>query len=336
MRVLVIRFSSAGDIILTSLFLRALRTRFPEAEVHYMTKREYAPLVEHSPYVDQLITIEPGTRMRDLLKLKSDLIRENGGDYDIVFDLHNSLRSRYVRAAMGRETAVFAKPTFKKWLLVKRKVNRMQPIVPIAERYLATGERFGLVNDGNGLELFIGNTLAPIVPLPDRPTIAIAPGAKHATKRWLPESFAALGSELARSHNARIILLGSRDDRDVCSSIALNIAGEAINLAGRTSFLEAAAAIDACEVVISNDSAMAHIAAARKRPVVAIFGSTVQEFGFAPYGTRSEVIEVPGLYCRPCTTIGRESCPEGHFRCMREVGVEGVVGGVGRVMNAER
>jgi heptosyltransferase-2 len=253
------------------------------------------------------------------------LIRENEGDYDIVFDLHNSLRSRYIRAGFGRELGVFQKPTFKKWLLVHRKVNRLRPIVPIPERYLRAGERFGLINDGEGLELFTGATLAPIVAQPGRPTIALAPGAKHATKQWIPENFSALGTMLAGDFNARIVLLGGVDERDLCRKVGREIAGETVDLSGRTSLLEAAAAIDVCDMVVSNDSAIAHIAAARKRPVIALFGSTVQEFGFAPYGTRSAVVEVEGLYCRPCTTIGRESCPEGHFRCMREITVQHVL-----------
>jgi len=321
MKTLVIRFSSAGDIILTSLFVRVLRQRFPDAAIHYLTKREFAPLVEHSPHIDRVIAIERGWGVRDLARLKSDLIRENGGDYDIVFDLHNSLRSRYMRATLGRELAIFHKPAFKKWLLVKRKINRLRPIVPIPERYLRTGERFGLANDGAGLELFTGGTLSPIVPLAGRPTIAIAPGARHATKRWLPENFAALGTMLAGDHGARIVLLGSEAERGLCAAIEHGIAGETVNLAGRTTLLETAAVVDACDLVIANDSAITHIAAARRRPVVTIFGSTVREFGFAPYGTRSAVVERQKLYCRPCTSIGRSECPEGHFRCMKEISV---------------
>ncbi|MDB5032857.1 MAG: Family 9 glycosyl transferase [Chlorobi bacterium] len=331
MNILVIRFSSAGDIILTSLFLRALRGRFPEATIEFMTKREFAPLVEHSPHVDRVITIEPGWGIRDLAAMKSGLIREKGGDYDIVFDLHNSLRSRYVRGALGKETAVIAKPSLAKWLLVHRKINRLRPIVPIPERYLAVGEPFGLKNDGMGLELFTGGALSPILPVTDRPTIALAPGARHATKLWPAENFAALGTTLARERNARIILFGSAGERELCGSIARDIDGDVVNLAGHITLPEAAAAMDCCDVVVSNDSALAHVAAARKRPVVAIFGSTVQEFGFAPYGTRSLVVENEGLYCRPCTAIGRESCPERHFRCMKEITAADVMGAIAEI-----
>ncbi|MEO5928402.1 MAG: glycosyltransferase family 9 protein, partial [Candidatus Kapaibacterium sp.] len=263
--------------------------------------------------------------------MKSALIREKGGDYDIVFDLHNSLRSRYMRAALGKEVAVFAKPSLAKWLLVHRKINRLHPIIPIPERYLAVGGPFGLKNDGLGLELFTGGALSPILPVADRRTIALAPGARHATKRWPAESFAALGTMLAREHGARIILFGSAGERELCGTIARDIDGDVVNLAGHITLPEAAAAMDCCDLVVSNDSALAHVAAARQRPVVAIFGSTVREFGFAPYGTRSLVVENEGLYCRPCTAIGRESCPEKHFRCMLEITVEDVMEGIARL-----
>jgi heptosyltransferase-2 len=331
MRILVLRFSSAGDIILTSLFLRALRGRFPMAEIDFMTKREFAPLVRFSPHVTRTLEIEGSWGVRELARMKARLIGENGGDYDIVFDLHNSLRSRYVRAGLGLETAVFRKPTLAKWLLVHRKINRLRPIVPVPERYLAVGKRYGLVNDGRGLELFTGGALSPITRSEGRPTIVLAPGARHATKQWMPESWAALGTLLAREHNARIALFGAPSERDLCGRIASAIEGETINLAGRIDMLEAAAAIDICDVVVANDSALAHVAAARNRPVVAIFGSTVKEFGFAPYGTPSIVVERAGLYCRPCTTIGRATCPEGHFKCMREIGVEDVMEAVVKI-----
>ncbi len=330
--ILVIRFSSAGDIILTSLFMRALRRRFPQAKIHFAVRREFLPLVEHSPCVDRVIAVERGDGLRDLARLKSRLMADVRGDYDIVFDLHDSLRSRYFRFALGKELAVVRKPTLKKRLLVRFKKNLLRPIVPIPELYLAVGAPYGVTNDGKGLDLHLGTSWSPIAAIEGRPTVALAPGSQHATKQWPAERYAALGTLLADRLDARIVLLGSPGERDLCGEIASRIKGETINLAGRTTLLEAAAALDACDALVSNDSALAHVAAARKRPVAAIFGSTVQEFGFAPYGTRSIVVENEGLYCRPCTTIGRESCPEKHFRCMIDLEVERVYEGVAGLM----
>ncbi|HVK40037.1 MAG TPA: glycosyltransferase family 9 protein [Candidatus Kapabacteria bacterium] len=327
MKILVIRFSSAGDIILTSPFVRALRRRYPDAEVHFAVKEEFASLLEHSPHVDRLITLPRGAGFATLLRMKSALIAELGGEYDIVFDLHDSLRSRHLRFGMGRAVAVVRKPTLDKWLLVHRKIDRMQPVVPIPLRYLETGRPFSIEDDGEGLELHIGGTLAPIAPAAGRPTIGLAPGARHFTKRWPAERYRELAGALVARLDARIVIFGSDDDRSAGAEIIRGLP-DAVNLAGRATLLEAAAACDVCDVVVTNDSAMTHVAAARRRPVVTIFGSTAQQFGFGPFRTPSAVVENVGLHCRPCTTIGRASCPEGHFRCMLEIGSEEVAAAV--------
>ncbi|KXK55976.1 MAG: glycosyltransferase family 9 protein [Chlorobi bacterium] len=330
MNLLVIRFSSAGDILLTSLFLRSLRKRFPDASIHFLTKQEFLPLVAHSPYLDRVITINSSDRRKELSQRKRTLIRELGGKYDVAYDLHNSLRSRWFRVGIAQRVEVIRKPSLRKRLLVWFKWNRLRPIVPIPELYLRVGSRDGLANDGQGLELFIGETSNPLPPLRGKPTVGFAPGARHQTKRWPPERWIALGAMLREHHQARIVLLGAPEESHLCQLIADGISNgisggidgdshaetSPLNLAGETTWLQTAAALDGCDLVVTNDSAIAHLAAARKRTVVAIFGPTVQEFGFAPYGTRMAVAEVPDLPCRPCTTIGGDRCPKGHFRCM--------------------
>lgn len=343
MNLLVIRFSSAGDVVLTSLFLRVLRRRFPDAAIHYLTKQEFAPLIDQSPHLNRVITIGTNDGVRELGLLKNTLLQEIGGGYDVVYDLHNSLRSRWFRSRIGNRVVVIKKPSLKKWLLVRFKWNLLRPIVPIPERYLEVGKSDKLTNDGEGLELFTGATISPIPLLPDRLTVAFAPGSRHRTKQWPPERFIELGRVLQEHYQARIVLFGSPQEQELCQMIVEGIVAgisdertliaadpsiTPLNLAGTTSWLQTAAALDGCDVVVTNDSAMAHIAAARKRPVVALFGPTVQEFGFAPYGTRSIVIEVAELPCRPCTTIGRDRCPKGHFRCMMDIEVRRVMEGI--------
>lgn len=316
MKTLVIRFSSAGDIILTSLFLRALRKRFPDGNITFLTKRSFAPLVEHSPHVNGVRTIDDNTTLGQALELRRTLLAEN---YDIVFDLHNSLRSRIVRFALGKTRAVFKKPSFRKWLLVRFNINLLRPTLPIPERYLAVGAPYGLQNDGEGLDFFIGEENAP---LPDElpgPLIALAPGARHFTKRWPADRFAALGSELLRRYGGTIVLLGGPDEVEACRTVEEMLQGNVLNLAGHTTIPQAAAVIDRCALVVCNDSALAHVAAARNVPAVVIFGSTVQEFGFAPYSDKAVVVQNEGLACRPCTTIGRAECPKGHFNCMNGI-----------------
>lgn len=321
MKTLVIRFSSAGDIILTSLFVRALRKRFPDGEITFLTRRAFLPLVEHSPHIDRVVALDDPATLGRALALRKELLREN---FDIVFDLHNSLRSRIVRFGLGKKRAVFRKPGLRKRLLVRFKINLLRPIVPIPERYLAVGEPYGLHNDGLGLELFTGAIQSPLPDELPAPLIALAPGARHFTKRWPAERFAALGRLLLERHGGTILLLGGPDEIDTCREVEEAIAGtgSVLNLAGRTTIPEAAAAIDRCAVVVGNDSALAHVAAARGVPVIAIFGSTVEEFGFAPYSEKAVIVRNSDLPCRPCTTIGRSECPLGHFRCMTEIGID--------------
>lgn len=332
MKTLVIRFSSAGDIILTSLFLRALRKRYPEGEIHLLTKRSFAALVENSPHVNTVIPLNDHATLSEALELRRKLREEQ---YDVVFDLHNSLRSRIVRFGLGKETAVFKKPTFKKWLLVKLKVNRLHPQLPIPERYLAVGRSRGLHNDGHGLELFTGNIQEPLPDDLPLPIIALAPGARHFTKRWPSKRYAVLGNQLLSKYGGTILLLGGPDEVEVCKEVEEEINGNALNLAGKTSLLEAAKAIDRCRLVVANDSALAHVAVARNVPVIAIFGSTVEEFGFAPYSPKATVVQNSDLACRPCTTIGRSSCPKGHFACMMEIEVAQVMEATEGIMNGE-
>ena len=313
MKTLVIRFSSAGDILLTSLFVRALRTRYPDGEIHFLTKRSFASLVENSPHLNVVHTIDDHATLGEALTLRRSLLAEQ---YDAVFDLHNSLRSRIVRFGLGKSRAVFRKPTFRKWLLVKFKINRLRPPVPIPERYLAVGKEYGLQNDGRGLEFFTGAVNSPLPDDLPRPFIALAPGARHFTKRWPAERYAELAKKLLARHGGTIVLLGGPDELSICREVEEKAGGNTLNLAGKTSLPEAAAIIDKCALVIANDSALGHVAAACNVPVLSIFGSTVEEFGFAPYSGKARVVQTPELACRPCTTIGRAECPKGHFACM--------------------
>jgi heptosyltransferase-2 len=148
--------------------------------------------------------------------------------------------------------------------------------------------------------------------------VGIAPGSIWATKRWLPERFAEVSDLLIKKVGAKVIFLGSKGDEKLCLEIA-NLMKEApIILAGKTNILQSAAIISRCRVILSNDSAPVHIASAMKKPVVAIFGSTIPEFGFGPYG-ESSIIIGKKIECRPCGIHGKNKCPKKHFKCMTEI-----------------
>lgn len=331
----VLRFSAAGDIVLTSAFLRALRHRFPNARIVFFTRREFAELVEHSPNVDDVAAVDRKWSAAELRACAAEWVKKVGGRFDLVYDLHNSLRSRAVRRVLGGKLRVVRKPSFRKRWMVLTKRRPSHPLLPIPELYLAVGAGDRLVDDGRGLELFTGAATQPVAQLENQLSIALCPGAQHATKRWPAERFAALGVALWQRHGARIIILGGPDDRDAGEMIERAVGeagGETINLAGETSFLEAGLAIDACDVVVAGDSVIGHIAAARGKRVVSIFGSTVPEFGFGPWRTESTIVERKELKCRPCTTKGRERCPLGHFRCMLDIEVEHLLSAVGGML----
>lgn len=334
-KILVIRFSSMGDIVLASPLIRVLRAAFPTARIDFMVKREYAELLKCNPHLSSVIELRSEGR-QDLQELRSRVRREH---YDAIIDIHNSLRSRYVRTFVGaRSVRVVDKRLVERFFLIWFRRDLYRGAVPVAERYLETVRRFGIRDDGGGLEIFVPEEiLQSVAALLDKykldryaTVLGMAPMARHFTKRWLPERFVEFGARFAKETGGKILILGSREETDVCGDIAHMInAGAGSNaaesFAGRLTLTETAAVLDHCTLVLSNDTGIMHLAAARGKKVVAIFGSTARQFGFFPYRTGSIVVERAGLSCRPCSHIGLPQCPKGHFRCMKEIEVEEVL-----------
>ncbi len=334
-KTLIVRFSSVGDIVLSSLLVRVFRQRFPHAQIDYLVKSEFAELVRYNPHVSRVLEFPQNGRFADLAEIRHRVVSEK---YDLIIDLHDSLRSRYICAGARRVVRV-RKRKIARFILVRSKwdVYELFGGAPsVAERYWETVQQFGVADDGKGLELFLpadtGSRIADLLSDPSRSggMIGICPSARHNTKMWLKEGFAETASALALKYNRPIVLFGSLEDRDRCREIEALIRQrgtniQVVNLAGKHSLAETAAAMDHCSIVITNDSGLMHIAAARKRKVVAIFGSTVKGFGFTPFGTESVVVENDSLWCRPCTHIGRSACPKGHFKCMKDISASQVI-----------
>jgi heptosyltransferase-2 len=328
-KTLVIRFSSIGDIVLTSPLLRALRTRFPNGQIDFVTRREYGELVRSNQNLNRTYEFDAGLGFEGLRKLKKTIKEEQ---YDLVVDLHDSLRSKYLRSIRGPKRVVVNKRVLERSMLVKFKKNVFNGVVSVVDRYIETVKDFGVENDGKGLELHIPDEVlssvsGKIAALKlDRfeKVIALCPGARHFTKRWPAERFARVGAAFVQKMDAKILLFGSTADEPLCNQIAWELNNEvgadrASSYAGRLGLLETAAAMQYCDVIITNDSGLMHIATAMQKKTVAIFGSTVKEFGFYPNNPSAVVVERAGLPCRPCSHIGRSDCPERHFRCMTEI-----------------
>ena len=312
MKILVLRFSSIGDIVLTSPVLRCLHQQV-KAEVHVATKAEYADLLTYSPYVTKVHTL--GSDLGAFTKaLKSEQFTE-------VIDLHHNLRTSRIKRAIGVPAHSFNKLNIEKWLLVNFKMDRMPPI-HIVDRYMTAVAHLGVKNDGQGLDLFIPPERE--VPLPSLPEAhrngytAIAIGAAHFTKR-LPEHRLI---ELTNLLKGPVVLIGGKEDSAVAHAISSAIGGRVFDATGKYDLLGSASLIKQARSVIAHDSGAMHIASAFKRPLVSVWGNTVPQFGMGPYiptdPARAHLAEVKGLPCRPCSKIGHDQCPKGHFRCMEK------------------
>ena len=311
MKLLVLRFSSIGDIVLTSPVLRCLKEQLPEAEVHVATKAAFADLVRFDPHVDHV---------HELGEDLGYLIRRLGSvGFDQVIDLHNNLRTARIKRALGIRAHAFRKLNIEKWLLVNLRIDRM-PRVHIVDRYLEAVAHLGVKNDGMGLELHIppDREVDPsTLPAAHRSGYtAVAIGAAHATKR-LPEHKLI---DLVLAIAGPVVLIGGPDDQAVAARIADAVGGRVYDATGRYDLLGSASLIRQARSVVAHDSGAMHIACAFGRPVVSVWGNTVPAFGMGPYQPqhpqRTHISEVPGLSCRPCSKIGFDRCPKGHFHCM--------------------
>jgi ADP-heptose:LPS heptosyltransferase len=313
MKILVLRFSSIGDIVLTTPVLRALHEQLPGAEVHVATKTAFADLLRYDPHVHQVHELGD-----DLGALITTLRAER---FDHVVDLHHNLRTARVKRALGVPAHSFPKLNLQKWLLVNFGINKL-PDQHIVDRYFEAAAPLGVGNDGRGLELFIpADRSVPRKALPEAHQsgyVAVAVGAAHGTKR-LPERRMV---ELAGMVRGPLVIIGGEEDRAVGRSIADALGGRVFDATGRYDLLGSASLIAGARAVIAHDSGAMHIACAFKRPVVSIWGSTVPAFGMGPYqpGHPAQVFisEVSGLSCRPCSKIGYDRCPKGHFHCMEQ------------------
>lgn len=308
MKILILRFSSIGDIVLTSPVVRCLRQHIKGVELHYCTKRRYQELIAHNPYLDKCHYLDDS-----LMQLVGQLRHEQ---YDLVIDLHNSLRTRLIKSMLGKRSFTVDKINMKKWLYVRFKANVMPP-VHIVDRYMDTVNALGVTNDGRGLDYFIAaEDQVPISQLPQTHQsdyVAYALGGQHATKRLPVERMI----DLCRNINKPILLLGDQHDRQAGELIRSALGDDLIyNACDLFSINQSASLIGRAQVVYSHDTGLMHIAAALKKPIVSIWGSTTPQLGMYPYKTRHLVVENTALSCRPCSKIGHDKCPLGHFNCM--------------------
>jgi len=304
---LILRFSSIGDIVLTTPVTRCIKKQYPNAEVHYATKQSFKVLVENNPYIDQYHLL--GKSLNEFI---ATLKAEN---FDYIIDLHNNLRTSIIKFRLSSAKSFsFEKLNFKKWLLVNLKINQM-PDVHIVDRYLKATESLGVINDNQGLDYFI--PAKDIVQI-NEPYIAFAIGGQHATKK-LPTTRII---EICQKLSGKIMLLGGKEDATAAEEIEKAVGVSIINACGKYNLNQSASLVQQSAYLITHDTGLMHIASALKKKVISIWGNTVPEFGMYPYLTEFKIIENKNLSCRPCSKIGYSKCPKGHFKCMSELNLD--------------
>lgn len=310
MKILVIRFSSIGDVVLTTSIVRCLKLQ-TNAEIHFITKEGFKTVLKDNPYIDKLITIKSSIK-----EVEEDLKKEQ---YDWVIDLHKNIRTLSLKHKLKAPSHSFPKLNKEKWLLVKFKINKM-PKVHIVDRYFETVKHLGVVNDNLPGDFFIAAESEVNIQSTFGITekfVAIAIGAQFATKRLPFEKL----KEVISKINSPILLVGGPTDTELATSIVEAFPSKQItNACGGFSLQQSASIVSKASVLLTNDTGLMHIAACFKTPIVSVWGNTVPDLGMYPYLPNHtelySIHQVENLSCRPCSKIGYKKCPKGHFNCM--------------------
>jgi ADP-heptose:LPS heptosyltransferase len=310
MKILVIRFSSMGDIIYTSPVVRCLKTQLPDAEVHFLTKPAFRYIYDGNPYVDKLLLLK-STLAETIAEIKAE-------KYDYIVDLHNNLRTSFIKFRTGIKSSTYKKQPIRKWLGLKFRLKLVERI-HLVERYMKAVKPLGVKNDGKPIDYYIKSKhdLAKLLPEShQRGYIAFVIGATHFTKRMPNDKII----EICRMISHPIVLLGGNDVKANGTEIANAVGSNIFNACGITSLDESVFLVSKANRVLGFDTGLTHIAEAFDVPIGSVWGGTVPELlGVQPYMVKeAEVIGIE-LSCRPCSKFGLEKCPLGHFKCMKEI-----------------
>ena len=325
MKFLVIRLSSIGDIVLTTPVVRCLKKQLTDSEIHYLVKPQFKMVIATNPYIDKIHVLQENwNKMIDELKAEK---------FDYIIDLHHNLRTLRVKKELKVPSYSFNKLNIEKFIFVKLKWNVM-PKVHIIDRYMKTVAPFGVRNDGAGMDYFISREeeiKEKDIPVSHQAGyIAIVIGASFYTKKLPVYKL----KELCSKIDHPVILLGAKEEFAEGEEIAALDPIKIYNACGKFTLNESADLVRKSKLVIAHDTGLMHIAAALKKPVIAIWGSTTPSFGMVPYYGENYLahhaqpyddIQVHKLWCRPCTKIGRNKCPQGHFKCMKNISIEEII-----------
>jgi len=324
-KILVLRLSHLGDVLLTIPLLKALDQIFRRAEISFCTRPEYIPLLSMVSAVDRAIAVLP----EDLKSNKRELVGRinQSGPYQLLLDLHDTPVTRTLRSAISAERVLVSpKYTLERWLLVLVKKDLLPPQWQVAERHLSLLQELGYDVELNDyyleIDKSVGKKLAGKHNIDlSSPPMALAPFATRPTKEWLAKYYVEL-ARLARSQwKTAMLILGSTAERERGQALALEMQKNGLNavsLAGELSLAELPHLLSQCAVLVGGDTGLVHLAGACGIPTLAIFGPTTTRLGFAPLGDNSIAVGCE-LSCRPCSRHGGECCPLGTLECMEKL-----------------
>jgi len=323
-KILILQTAFAGDVILVTPLARGVKQIFPEAEVHFLVKPDTSNLLKNNPYINNVYTYDKRESERGigaLMRWMGNLRKEH---FDVAFVPHRSLRSALLvwgaqiprRVGFHRSAGSFLFTDVVPYLNEVHEVERNLQLLRIFSKDEVNfkPELYPGPEEKRAVDEFLQEMKIE----PDEKVLAMAPGSVWFTKRWFPQGFGEAADQVWRKWGIRSILIGGKEDEYLASQIVGEQNEFVVNGMGRFSLLKSAELIRRCCAILTNDSAPLHLAVAVGTPVVAIFGPTVPSFGFAPYGEKHQVVQ-KDLDCRPCAIHGGQKCPEGHFRCMKDI-----------------
>lgn len=311
MKILVIRFSSIGDIVLATPVIRCVKQQVKNATVHFLTKPRFQDVLAANPYIDKIHALSA-----NVLDTVATLRKEK---FDYVLDLHHNQRSFLFKRLLLAKSASFNKLNLEKWLMVNLKINHL-PQEHIVDRYLATAKPLGVQNDYRGLDYFIpAGEEVSLERLPETHRhgyIGWVIAATHHTKRLPAEKVI----HVCKKTPKPILLLGGKNEQATGEEIARAAGSHVYNACGMFTINQSASLVRQASRIVTNDTGLMHIAAAFQKQIISLWGNTIPGFGMYPYygntGAQGEILEVEGLKCRPCSKLGYAECPKKHFKCM--------------------
>lgn len=324
-QILILRLSSIGDVVLTTPVIRTLKAHFPHITIHFVVKSAFMDVLKHHPLIDHLYAYEPETEAKILGQLKNIA-------FDAVIDLQNNGISKRIRRSIQAEKqSILFKANLQKYLMTVLKINR--PVTHIVQRYLET--LIPLIGEKEVLNSFNHSKLEFHIPQDIRviaiellkkhfngqQPYAFVLGASYNTKQWVNQHII----ETIERLNIPVVLLGGKQDIQKAEYISAELSVPFMNAVGKFDLLTSAAIMEQCALVITPDTGLMHIAAALGLPIISIWGNTVPELGMTPLGTDFKTVQVNGLWCRPCSKLGFQRCPLGHFKCMNNLSPQQVI-----------